>query len=165
MCLSRARGAWYLETCLGKVDQFMLIKDVHSSALIGTSTFQSICFRKIENSLYYVCPARARRMIFLDRMVQLPWPVYQTICLDEYNKYSTNKIAYLPFNHQKWPKTVKFDDFELSQPIWGRWPLKIHKSGTQGARDINLVPKEPSHWVEQHTTTFRTIQWSCGAGG
>ena len=52
---------WHLfETCLGKIDQLMLIRQVHRSTLMGTRTFQSICFRKIENSLHYVCPARAR---------------------------------------------------------------------------------------------------------
>ena len=33
------------------------------------------------------------------------------MCLHEAQKYSTNNIAQLPFNHHKWPKTVKFDDF------------------------------------------------------
>ena len=58
----------------------------------------------------------------------------------------------------KTPKTVKIGVFELSQPnLRPVTKLKIHNFGTQGARDINLVPKEPYHGVEQHTITFRAF--------
>ena len=81
----------------------MLIIDVDGGAWMGTSTFQYSCFRKFKNSIILDFPAHgaARRMISLDRMVQLPYPMYQTMCLHEHNRYNTTKTAYLPFNHQK----------------------------------------------------------------
>jgi hypothetical protein len=41
--------------------------------------------------------------------------------------------------------------------IGDRLPLKIHRLGTAGARDINLVPKIPPHWVEQYRQLYKHI--------
>ena len=61
-CPACARGAWFTQTCLGKIDKLMLTKEVHWSTLIGTSTFQYRCNRKFENPIYMSVPrARAAR--------------------------------------------------------------------------------------------------------
>ena len=152
-----ARGAWFTQTCLGKIDQLMLTKEVHWSTLIGTSTFQYRCNRKFENPIYMSVP-RARGAWYF----WIGW----SDCLNQGTKrfvsIRAKSIAQITLPNCLLTTTNGQNSqiwwfLSYRSQIWGRRPLNIHIFGTQGARDINLVSKEPSHWVENHTTTFRAF--------